>query len=106
MPAVAAILVAGAAVLVAVVALLLVAAFVLALPLVEIALLLVVGHDALLSKTRQRGPRRAVAGGPAAERSGRVPVLAAQRVGVCDMGKGLVLWMLGVPGVVVILLLV
>jgi hypothetical protein len=47
-----------------------------------------------------------VAGGPQAERSGRGSVQAAQRVGVCDMGKGLILWLLGVPGIVVILLLV
>ncbi len=41
-----------------------------------------------------------------AERSGLASVLAAQRNGVFVMGKGLILWMLGVPGVVVILLLV
>jgi hypothetical protein len=45
-----------------------------------------------------------------ADRRRNVPVRSAvlrpQRVGVLEMGKGLILWLLGVPGVVVILLLV
>src|SRR4051794_39195890 len=54
-PAMAAVLAAGAAVLVAVVALLLVAAFVVALPLVEIALFLVIRHDCVSLGRRTGG---------------------------------------------------
>jgi hypothetical protein len=49
-------------------------------------------------------------GSPPSDRRRNVPVRLAvlhpQRVGVLEMGKGLILWLLGVPGVVVILLLV
>jgi hypothetical protein len=60
----------------------------------------------LVLRKGERPRAAAVAPGTAAERCAPVTVLPAQRVRSIAMGKALILWLLGVPGVIVILLLV